>query len=345
MLAIRQLEKVIDHRTALSIETLDVAAGEIVAIVGPIDNNASLLIRLICGELPVSHGSIVLDGHHIRQSADARSAISVLFTDDLLYERHSAQDNLELYCRLRDLPIERVAAVLALVGMSDQAQMRINKLSPSAQRRIAFARTLLSQPKLLLLEQPTIRADMETQALFARLITEAAQRDIAILLTDEYLAWSAKFCTRIVELDDGRITQCFAPNTPAAATVSTETSEPQPATPERFIPFKVPGRRDDRIMLYDPGEILYATSRDGKTILRTKSEEATTNLTLAELETRLLGRGFFKAHRAYLVNLQHIKSVIQYTRNSYTMQLNDAEETLIPLSKQSERELQDLLGY
>ena len=56
---------------------------------------------------------------------------------------------------------------------------------------------------------------------------------------------------------------------------------------------------------------------------------------MQELETRLAGRGFFKAHRAYLVNLQHIKAVIQFTRNSYILQL----------SKQSEKELQALLGY
>ena len=82
-------------------------------------------------------------------------------------------------------------------------------------------------------------------------------------------------------------------------------------------------------MLYDPGDILYASSRDGKTYLRTAAEEAITSLTLQELEMRLVGRGFFKAHRAYLVNLQHIKAVIQYTRNSYTLQLNDEQRTQV----------------
>ena len=99
------------------------------------------------------------------------------------------------------------------------------------------------------------------------------------------------------------------------------------------------------ISVYDPGEILYAASRESKTYLRTANEEAVTNFTLQELEARLNGRGFFKAHRAYLVNLQHIKAVIQYTRNSYMLQLDDKQESMIPLSKQSEKELQDLLGY
>ncbi|WP_165423625.1 LytTR family DNA-binding domain-containing protein [Ktedonosporobacter rubrisoli] len=98
-------------------------------------------------------------------------------------------------------------------------------------------------------------------------------------------------------------------------------------------------------MLYDPGEILYASSKDGKTYLRTANEEAVTNFTLQELESRLSGRGFFRTHRAYLVNLQHIKAVVQYTRNSYLLLLDDCQETTIPLSKQAERALQDLLGY
>jgi ABC-2 type transport system ATP-binding protein len=140
-------------------------------------------------------------------------------------------------------------------------------------------------------------------------------------------------------MEDGRIA--------SNQQVNTKSESSQTASPgnERLVPYKGPARKEDRIVLFDPVDLLYATSRDGKTILRTSSEEATTNLTLQELETRLLGRGFFKAHRAYLVNLQHIKAVIQYTRNSYTLLLNDKQETMIPLSKQSEKELQELLGY
>jgi ABC-2 type transport system ATP-binding protein len=180
-----------------------------------------------------------------------------------------------------------------------------------------------------------LRTDLDTQALFARLITAAADEGASVLIADEDLSWASKCCTRVIELEDGRITNRY----------SLETGKTGISAPERLVPFKVPARKDDRIMLFDPGDILYATSRDGKTYLRTASEEATTNLTLQELESRLAGRGFFKAHRAYLVNLQHIKAVVQFTRNSYSLQLSDKQETIIPLSKQSEKELQDLLGY
>ena len=219
--------------------------------------------------------------------------------------------------------------------MSDQAQKPVTKLSQIAQRRLAFVRVLMGQHAVMLLDQPTLRTDMDTRDLFARLITQAASEGTAILITEEDLSWVSKCCTRVVELEDGRVSNSYA----------LEGGQGDAPAPERLVPFKVPARKEDRIMLFDPGELLFATSRDGKTVLRTASEEATTNLTLQELEGRLTGRGFFKAHRAYLVNLQHVKAVIQFTRNSYTLQLDDKEETMIPLSKQSEKELQALLGY
>jgi len=186
------------------------------------------------------------------------------------------------------------------------------------------------------MDQPTLRADPETQAVFARLLQQAAMDGSLVLFTDEDMTWSGSWCTRAIELQEGHISDRLAlsgsPDVPGSA-------------PEKLAPFRVPARREDRVMLYDPAEILYATSRDGKTYLRTAKEEALTNLTLQELEARLGGRGFFKAHRAYLVNLQHVTAVIQYTRNSYSLQLDDGSHADIPLSKQSERTLHDLLGY
>ncbi len=333
-LQVRQLEKAMEDRTVLSIDQLDVGAGEVVAVVGPVGSGKSLLIRLLCGELVPSGGNVVLDGHDIHRIPAARARIGVLFEDDLLYERHTTLGNLEFHCDMRGLPRGRASKALALVGLSDQMKSRVLKLSKAAQRRLALARALLACPPLLLLDQPTLRTDLDTQALFARLIAQAAADGAAVLLTDEDLSWAGKCCTRVLELEDGRVANSYQREADRGA-----------VAPERLIPFKVPARKDDRVMLYDPGDLLYATSRDGKTILRTASEEAVTNLTLQELEARLAGRGFFKAHRAYLVNLQHIKAVVQYTRNSYTLQLNDAHETLVPLSKQSEKELQALLGY
>ena len=338
MLHVERLEKVIEMRRVLGIDQLDVQAGEVVAVIGPAGSGKSLLIHLIGGQVQPSGGRVTLNGQDVFKTPSARMHMGLLFDADLLYERLTAQANIELYADLQKLPKSRVAEVLTLVGLSDQAEKRITKLSSSAQRRLAFARMMLAQHPLWLLDHSTVRTDGATQALFASLITQAAVNGTTILLTEEDLSWAGKFCTRVVELADGRIVEDRIPQ-------HKQEEAGSPIMSERHIPFKVPARKEDRILLYDPGDLLYATSRDGKTFLRTASDEAATNLTLQELESRLVGRGFFKAHRAYLVNLQHIRAVIQYTRNSYTLLLNDDKETMIPLSKQCEKELQELLGY
>lgn len=345
MLQVRGLEKIIKSRSALSIERLDIQAGEALTVVGQIGCGKTLLVRLLCGVEVPSGGKVLLDGKDVHQSPEARKKIGVLFEEDLLYDRLSVQDNLDVYCQLHRLPRSRAVEMLALVGLSDQARKAASKLSPVSQRRLAFARALVGRPSLLLLDQPILRTDLDTQALFARLLAQVASEGTAILITDEDLAWSGKCSTHIIELDDGRVVGSRSRSASAETGTAEGTTMAAPAAPERISPYKIPARREDRVVLFDPVDLLYATSRDGKTYLRTASEEATTNLTLQELELRLTGRGFFKAHRAYLVNLQHIKAVIQFTRNSYTLQLNDAQETMIPLSKQSEKELQELLGY
>lgn len=337
MLQIQRLEKILDGRSVLAIDALEVEAGEVAAVLGPPGSGKTLLIRLLAGATAPSGGSIVFSGACLSPEArHLRKQIGVLFEEDLLYDRQSVRGNLVFACQLYGLPANRIDAVLTQVGLSDQAQKAVSKLAPSEQRRLAFARVLLGQYPLLLLDQPVLRTDLSTQELFARLIQQAAAEGATVLLTDEDLTWASKCCTRVIELENGRIANSYAFERGGDSTVT---------VPERLTPFKVPARKEDRVLLYDPGDILYATSRDGKTYLRTASQEAVTSFTLQELESRLSGRGFFKAHRAYLVNLQHIRAVIQYTRNSYMLQLDDKQETMIPLSKQSEKELQDLLGY
>ena len=77
----------------------------------------------------------------------------------------------------------------------------------------------------------------------------------------------------------------------------------------------------------------------------TRDGRLPTQFTLGDLEGRLARSGFFRAHRGYLVNLQHVKEVIPFTRNSFSLRLDDPEGTLIPLSKAAAGELRDLLDY
>ena len=130
-------------------------------------------------------------------------------------------------------------------------------------------------------------------------------------------------------LDQGRVTQSVHPQ-----------EEQRDA-----LPFKIPVKMEDKVALINPADILYALARDGRAHLQTAGDCLPTQFTLTELEGRLARSGFFRAHRSYLVNLQHVKEVVPYTRNSFTLILDDVAETEIPLSKSAAGELRELLGY
>ena len=98
-------------------------------------------------------------------------------------------------------------------------------------------------------------------------------------------------------------------------------------------------------MLINPADVLYASAEEGRAWLHTAGDRIPTHFCLTELEQRLVPHGFSRAHRSYLVNLQRVQAVIPYTRDSFTLVLDDPATTEIPLSKASARELRELLGY
>ena len=111
------------------------------------------------------------------------------------------------------------------------------------------------------------------------------------------------------------------------------------------LPFMIPAKQEGKVDLVDPSDILFVMAQDDRAFLQTAEDLLPTQFTLAELEKRLSRSGFFRAHRSYLVNLQHVKEVIPFTRNSFSLRIKNAEGTLIPLSRSAAAELREILGY
>src|SRR5262245_35695379 len=128
MLQVSHLSKIIEGRTALFIEQLVVNTGEMVAIIGPVGSGKTLLIRLLAGVETPSSGSVLLGGQEVHQTPAARARIGLLFEEDLLYERLSAQANLEMYSGMHHLPKSVALDLLARVGLGDQMKQRASKL-------------------------------------------------------------------------------------------------------------------------------------------------------------------------------------------------------------------------
>lgn len=330
MIEIKRLQKVSEQGSGLVIEELTVNAGEIAALIGPVGSGRDLLLDLLTGRSRPTSGTIRLGGidPHIDPNRFSQ-IVGVLFYEDGLYVRQSVRANLEFQCRLYGLPKDRVEFVLNQTGLGDQGSVRVDKLSSGLARRLAFGRAVLHEPEVFILVEPFARCDEASRTLLSGRIRGLAEDEKSVLILAEDTANLERLCDTIYRLEQGQIVESYQPQ----------------ADTQAALPFKIPVRLEGKVALVNPADILFVEFESGRAYLQTEEGRLPTQFTLNELETRLARSGFFRAHRSFLVNLQHVKEVIPYTRNSFSLRLDDPASTMIPLSKSAASELRELLGY
>lgn len=330
MIEVTNLQKISGPNTLLDIDSLAINPGEIAAVIGPVDGGRKELFAILTGQVRPTSGAVrILGLDPLLKWSHLSGRVGVLFAENGLYDRMSARANLVFHCKLRGLPASRANDVLVEVGLADQAAVLARQLPAGLARRLAFGRIILHRPQALLLMDPFVGCDTASITLLSRLMRGFSEQGQTILILSGEGMGLANLCRAIYILEQGRLTQA------------------SPLLDERRaeLPFKVPARQEGRVVLINPADILFISAEEGQTCLHTHAGAITSHLTLGDLEDRLIRNGFFRAHRSYLVNLQRVKAVIPYTRDSFTLILDDPANTEIPLSKTSARELRDSLGY
>jgi putative ABC transport system ATP-binding protein len=215
---LRQVSKTYGHGklevTALTAVDLVVERGEFVAIMGPSGSGKSTLMNIVgCLDVP-TRGRFSLDGVDVRTLDEAALAqvrlrkIGFVFQSFNLIPRTSALSNVELpltYAGVKPKERrQRALAALEAVGLADRADHGPSELSGGQQQRAAVARALVSDPALLLADEPTGNLDSastaEVMGLFARLNAEG--RTVVIITHDDEVA---SYASGVVRLRDGRI--------------------------------------------------------------------------------------------------------------------------------------------
>ncbi|GAB4213438.1 MAG: hypothetical protein Fur007_07630 [Rhodoferax sp.] len=212
MLELRQLHYRWGERVLLADVTLRVGAGEVVALLGPSGSGKSTLLALVAGLLRPHGGSVWFDG--VDQSAVPvhRRRFALMFQDFALFAHLDVCDNVAF--GLIEQGLARAAAraqaraMLEVFGLAGHARRRVWQLSGGEQQRVALARALITQPRVLLLDEPFSALDAQLRAglrdEFARRIRSA---DTPTLLVTHDPAEAQAMAQRIVRLHEGRLVE------------------------------------------------------------------------------------------------------------------------------------------
>jgi ABC-2 type transport system ATP-binding protein len=196
---------------ALDDLTLEVRAGIVFGFLGPNGAGKTTTIRLLLGLLDPSSGEAEVLGHNVRTNAQQiREGTGALLEHHGLYERLSASDNLYFYARVARLgraeARARVRELLEQFGLWDRRDDAVGTWSRGMKQKLAIARTLLSRPRLVFLDEPTAGLDPIAAATLRNdLAALADQTGTSIFLTTHNLAEAERLCAQIGVVANGRL--------------------------------------------------------------------------------------------------------------------------------------------
>ena len=186
-------------RVALRPLDLELAVGGRLAVLGDNGAGKTTLLRLLATAARPASGALRLFGLDALRQRDAlRPRIGYLSHQPGLYPALSAQENLELFCVLRDLGKARAAEALAEMGLEGAARMPAGQLSRGQQQRLALARALLHDPELLVLDEPDASLDAAGRSLLGRLVEGRT-----LVLATHDLGFARSLCETSLRLREG----------------------------------------------------------------------------------------------------------------------------------------------
>ncbi|NUO19006.1 ABC transporter ATP-binding protein [bacterium] len=205
---VRNVSKRFTDVQALKDVSISIHQGDFFGLLGPNGAGKTTLMRVMCGLLSPDSGELrILDSKLERWQIPF--AMGVVPQDIALYDMLTAQGNLELFGKLRGLSgselDKRVDKVLALTGLSDRRKSRVKGFSGGMKRRLNLGVALLSEPRVLLLDEPTVGVDPQSRASIFELLESLHQTGLTIVYTTHYMEEAERLCRRIAILDHGRL--------------------------------------------------------------------------------------------------------------------------------------------
>jgi ABC-2 type transport system ATP-binding protein len=194
--------------------------GELFGLLGPNGAGKTTLVKMLCTLLPPDSGTAKINGYDITaQQMDVKRSLGTLFSvgERGFFWRLNGYRNLEFFAAIYNVPRqkrhERIMEVLRLVGLENSAFDLYQKYSGGMKRKLSLARTLLPDPPVLLLDEPTVGLDV----ISSRNIRDFVQQTVretgkTVFYTTHYIEEAAQICTKIGIMKQGRLISCGTPN-------------------------------------------------------------------------------------------------------------------------------------
>ena len=209
MIKADNLKKQYGSTIALDDVSFEVKKGETFGLLGPNGAGKTTTIRLLCGLAKPDSGTVTLNGKTDPTLIDVRLSLGMVPQTLAVYEELSAEENLRFFGKIYGLNgrrlKKRVTDCLEIAGLSQRSKEQVSKYSGGMKRRLNMACSLLHEPPLLLLDEPTVGVDPQSRNSIFDNIETMKNQGRTIIYTTHYMEEAERICDRVAILDYGKI--------------------------------------------------------------------------------------------------------------------------------------------
>ena len=216
MIEIKDLTKQFGDFTAVDHLNLTIETGEFFGLLGPNGAGKTTTISMISTVLLPNSGEILVDGKPLdRKASEIKRKISVITQEYSMRMDMTCDEVMEYQGRLYYMPIreirEKTDELLEFVGLDKFRKRRVRNLSGGMKRRLMICRALMTDPEIILLDEPTAGMDAIARRQTWGILKELHQRGITILLTTHYMEEAETLCERVALIDSGKLSTIDTP--------------------------------------------------------------------------------------------------------------------------------------
>ncbi|WP_085829120.1 ABC transporter ATP-binding protein [Clostridium massiliodielmoense] len=207
VLEVKNVRKRLGKREIIKGIDFEVKEGEIFGFLGPNGAGKTTTIRMLVGLIAPNSGNIIINGHDIAKERElALSAVGAVVENPELYTYLSGRENLMQIARVRKIKKSYVEKIIELVGLKERIDDKVRKYSLGMKQRLGLAASLITKPKLLILDEPTNGLDPTGIIEFRKIVKKVAKEtSAAVFISSHILSEIQVMCDKVAFINNGVI--------------------------------------------------------------------------------------------------------------------------------------------